>query len=175
MLSKYFLLKEKPFTSTQLDTVRPFYRVSYFWDWMHSTLRPRVNECSLTYDQQIWKDSDFWIRCMRKPECLQKTYQGGYGIDKPKCKYNHWLAALVKGKCSSTKLTGLATEVVCHPDTEQNRPCKLPWLSRELNRGPTAQQVRTLPVCCTTLLVERECVFVKCIKHITRLATHVNV
>ena len=29
--------------------------------------------------------------------------------------YNHWLAALVKGKCSSTKPTCLATGVVCHP------------------------------------------------------------
>ena len=44
--------------------------------------------------------------------------------------YNHWLAALVKGKCSSTKPTRLATGVVCHPDTEQteqNRPYKIPW------------------------------------------------
>ena len=27
--------------------------------------------------------------------------------------YNHWLAALVKGKCTSTKPTRLATGVVC--------------------------------------------------------------
>ena len=39
---------------------------------------------------------------------------------------NHWLAALVKGKCSSTKPTRLATGVKCHPDTEQNRPSKNP-------------------------------------------------
>ena len=40
--------------------------------------------------------------------------------------YNDWLAALVKGKCSSTKPTRLATGVVCHPDSEQNRPYKIP-------------------------------------------------
>ena len=64
--------------------------------------------------------------------------------------YNHWLAALVKGKCTSTKPTRLATGVVCHPDTEQNRPYKIPWSCRGLNRGPTAPQARTLPVCHTT-------------------------
>ena len=68
-----------------------------------------------------------------------------------KLTYNHWLAALVKGKCSSTKPTRLATGVVCHPDTEQNRPYKIPWPCRGLNRGPTAPQERTLPVCHTTL------------------------
>ena len=40
-----------------------FYWVSHSWDWMHSTLRPMVNECSLTYDQQIWKDSVFCFWC----------------------------------------------------------------------------------------------------------------
>ena len=40
--------------------------------------------------------------------------------------YNHWLAALVKGKCSSTKPTCLTTGVMCYPDTEQNRPYKPP-------------------------------------------------
>ena len=62
----------------------------------------------------------------------------------------HWLAALVKGKCSSTKPTRLATGVVCHPDTEQNRPYKIHWPCRGLNRGPTVPQARTLPVCHTT-------------------------
>ena len=60
---------------------------------------------------------------------------------------NHWLAALVKGKCLSTKQTRLATGVVCHPDLEQNRPYKIPWPCQKLNRGPTAPQGRTLPVC----------------------------
>ena len=64
--------------------------------------------------------------------------------------YNHWLAALVKGKCTSTKPTRLATGVVCRPDTERNRPYKIPWSCRGLNRGPTAPQARTLPVCHTT-------------------------
>ena len=64
--------------------------------------------------------------------------------------YNHWLAALVKGKCMSTKSTRLATGVVCHPDTKQNRPNKIPWSCLDLNRGPTAPQARTLPVCHTT-------------------------
>ena len=71
-----------------------------------------------------------------------------------KLTYNHWLAALVKGKCSSTKPTCLATGVLCHPDTEQNRPYKIrPWPCRGLNRGPTAPQAKTLPVCHTTPLV----------------------
>ena len=64
--------------------------------------------------------------------------------------YNHWLAALVKGKCTSTKPTRLATGVVCHPDTERIRPYKIPWSCRGLNPGPSAPQARTLPVCHTT-------------------------
>ena len=46
-------------------------------------------------------------------------------------------AALVKGKCSNTKPTRLATGVVCHSDSEENRPYKIPWSCRGLNRGPT--------------------------------------
>ena len=73
----------------------------------------------------------------------------------PKLTHNHWLAALVKGKCSSTKPTRLATGVMCHPDTEQNRPYKIrPWPCRGLNRVPTAPQATTLPVCHTTTSVE---------------------
>ena len=64
--------------------------------------------------------------------------------------YN-WLAALVKGKCTSTKPTRLATGVVCHPYSEQNRPYKIPWSCRGWNRGPSVLQARTLPVCHTTL------------------------
>ena len=52
------------------------------------------------------------------------------------------------------KPTRLATGVVCHPDTEQNRPYKIPWPCRGLNQGPTALQARTLPVCYTTPLSE---------------------
>ena len=70
--------------------------------------------------------------------------------------YNHWLAALVKGKCWSTKPTRLATGVVCHPDSEQNRPYKIPWPCRELNREPTAPQARTLPACNTTSRMKRD-------------------
>ena len=40
-----------------------------------------------------------------------------------KLTYNHWLAALVKRKCLSTK------------PTEQNRPYKIPWPCRGLNRS----------------------------------------
>ena len=47
------------------------------------------------------------------------------------------------------KRTRLDTGVVCHPDTEQNRPYKIPWPCRGLNQGPTALQARTLPVCHT--------------------------
>ena len=64
--------------------------------------------------------------------------------------YNHWLAALVKGKCTSTKPTRIATGVVSYPDTEQNWPYKIPWSCRGLNQGPPAPQARTLPVCHTT-------------------------
>ena len=48
------------------------------------------------------------------------------------------------------KPTRLATGVVYHPDTEQNRPYKIPWPWRGLNQGPTAPQARTLPLCHTT-------------------------
>ena len=58
-----------------------------------------------------------------------------------------------KESVPSTKPTRLATGVVCHPDTEQNRPYKIPWPCRGLNRGPTAPQVRTLPVCHTTTTI----------------------
>ena len=43
----------------------------------------------------------------------------------------------------------LATGVVCHPDTERNRLYKIPWPNFELNRGPTAPQVRLYQ--CATL------------------------
>ena len=77
-------------------------------------------------DQKYWRILIF--RCRRKQEYPEKTYQGGY---------NHWLVALVKGKCSSTKATRLATGVVCHLDTEQNRPYKIPWPCQGLNSGTT--------------------------------------
>ena len=51
--------------------------------------------------------------------------------------------------------TRLATGVVCHPNSEQKRPYKIPWPCRELNRGPTALQARTLPVCYTTPIMLR--------------------
>ena len=51
------------------------------------------------------------------------------------------------------KPTRLATGVVCHPDTGQNRPYKIPWPYRGLNRELTAPQARTLPVCHTANLV----------------------
>ena len=51
------------------------------------------------------------------------------------------------------KPTRLPTGVMCHPDTEQNRPYKIPWPCRGLNWGPTAPQARTLPVCHTTPLL----------------------
>ena len=51
---------------------------------------------------------------------------------------------------SGTKPTRLATGVVCHSDTEQNWLYKIPWSCRKLNRGPTAPQAKTLPVCHTT-------------------------
>ena len=78
------------------------------------------------------------FRCRRKPECPEKAYQGGYGIGKPNSHtlYNHWLAALVKGKCSNTKLTRLATGVMSRPDTEQSRPYKIcPWPCRRFEPG----------------------------------------
>ena len=43
---------------------------------------------------------------------------------------------------------------MCHPDSEQNRPYKIPWPCQELNRGPTAPQTNTLPVCHTTPYLE---------------------
>ena len=66
--------------------------------------------------------------------------------------YNHWLAALVKGKCLSTKPTHLAAGVVCYPDTEQNRPYKIPWPCQELNRGLLHCR-RELYQCATQLTV----------------------
>ena len=54
-----------------------------------------------------------------------------------------------KEKCWSTKLTRLATGVVGHSDTERKH--KIPWPCRELSRGPTAPQARTLPVSHNTI------------------------
>ena len=68
-----------------------------------------------------------------------------------KLTFNYWLAALVKKESvPSTKPTRIATGIVCHPDTEQNRPYKILWPCRGLNWIPTAPQTRTLPVCHTT-------------------------
>ena len=65
---------------------------------------------------------------------------------------SHWLAALVKGKCLSTKPTRPAIGVVRYPDTEQKITYKIPWPCWGLNQGLTALQARTLPVCHTTSL-----------------------
>ena len=73
------------------------------------------------------------FRCRRKPECpdIKPTKVGMESANQIHIR-NHWQAALEKGKCTSTKPTNfffnrLATGVVCHPDTEQNRPyCKNP-------------------------------------------------
>ena len=88
--------------------------------------------------------------CRRKPGCPEKNLPRRVWNRQIKFTYNHWLAALVEGKCSNTKPTILATGVVCHPDKKQNKPYKIPWPCQELKRGPTAPQARTLPVCHTT-------------------------
>ena len=75
------------------------------------------NERPETMDQKYGR-----IPIFRRRRKLEKTYQGRYGIGKPNSLNHHWLAALVKGKCTSTKPTCLTTVVVCHPGTEQNRP-----------------------------------------------------
>ena len=73
------------------------------------------------------------FRGRRKPECLEKTYQGGYGISKPNSHTTtdqlHWQNESVR----ALNPTCLATGVVCHPGTEQNRPYKIPWPSRDWN------------------------------------------
>ena len=106
------------------------------------------NERPETMDQKY--ERILIVRWRRKPECPEENLPRRVWNRQTKLTYNHWLAALVKGKCSSTKTTCLATGVVFHPDTEQNRPYKIPWPYRGLNRGPTAPQARTLPVCHTT-------------------------
>ena len=53
------------------------------------------NERPETMDQKYERIPIF--RCRRKPECPEKTYQGGYGIGKPNS-HTTWLAALVKGR-----------------------------------------------------------------------------
>ena len=52
--------------------------------------------------------------------------------------------------CISERNQPLATGVVCHPDTEQNRPYKVRWPCRELNWKPIALQ-RELYQCATLL------------------------
>ena len=55
-----------------------------------------------------------------------ETYEGGYGISKPNS-HTTTASCIVERKVfSSTKPTCLTTGVVCHPDTEQNRPYKNP-------------------------------------------------
>ena len=82
------------------------------------------------------------FRCWRKPECPEKTYQGRYGIRiQP-------LASCIGERKVYT--FPLSTGLVCHPDTEQNRPYKILWSYRGLNREPTAPQARILSVCHTT-------------------------
>ena len=64
----------------------------------------------------------------------------------------HWLASLVKGKCTSTKPTHFATGVVCHPDTEQNRPTKFPWFAGNWT-GDLLHHTQELYQCATLLII----------------------
>ena len=122
-------------------------------------------ECTALWDLEwmsvLWHTINIYGRipifmCGRKPECPEKTYQGGYGISKPNSHTTTgYIAVLVKGKCLSTEPTCLATRVVCHPDTEQNRPYKIHWPCWGLNWGPTALPARTLSVCHTTPKYEK--------------------
>ena len=115
---------------------------AHSWDWIHITRRPTVDVNILAYDQHIGLGG-IGVPVENLPRHawnLQTKYT---------YTYNYWLAALVKWKCSSTKPTCLATGVVWYPDTEQNRPYKIPLPYQELNLAPTTLQASTLPVCHT--------------------------
>ena len=53
---------------------------------------------------------------------------------------------------SNTKPTRLATGVVCHPDTEQNRPTKSPGPAGDWTGNLLYHQARDLPACHTSPL-----------------------
>ena len=105
----------------------------------------RVNECTLTYTINKYGRIPIltWGVGGNRSARRKSTEELANQIH-----IQPWLAALVKGKCSNIKTASIleATGGVCHPDTERNRPYKIPWPSLELNRGPTAPQARTLPV-----------------------------
>ena len=107
---------------------------------------PKVFEYSPKFPVETYRSQNSREFCIPRENLPRRVWNR-----QTKLTFNHWLAALVKGKCSSAKPTRLATGVVCHLDTEQNRPFKIPWPCRGLNRGPTAPQARTIPVCHTTL------------------------
>ena len=105
------------------------------------------------------------FRCRRKPECPEKTYTKT-GMESANQIYIQPLASCIgERKVFEPKPTRLATGVVYHPDSEQNRPYKFPWPCRELNRWPTAPQARTLPVCHTTTHLYKK-------RYISMLAVH---
>ena len=114
-----------------MDTPRPSYWVSHSWD------------CTAFWDLRVDGSSLLWgminrngripsFRCRRKPESPEKTFKVKVkvGVESPNQTHiqplDRWISER-KGKCSSTKPTRFATaEVVCHPDTEQTRPYKIP-------------------------------------------------
>ena len=55
-------------------------------------------------------------------------------------KFTSLASCICERKVFKHKPTHLATGVVCHPDSEQNRPHKIPRSCRGLNRGPTASE-----------------------------------
>ena len=80
------------------------------------------------------------FRCRRKLKCPEQRKPTRWVWNQQiKFTYNHWLAALVKGKCTSTKPTCFITGVGL-----QN-PLALPGL----NQGPIASHAKALPVCHT--------------------------
>ena len=101
------------------------------------------NERPETMDQKYERIPIF--RCRRKPSARRKYTN--VGMESANQIHIQPLASCIgERKVFEHKLTRLATGVVCHPDTEQNRPYKIPWLCWGLNRGHTAPQARTLPV-----------------------------
>ena len=72
-----------------------------------------------------------FLACRRKPECLEKTYQGGHGIGKPNLGTTNWQAALVKDQVFDH-----LTNPPCHRGSENPDLINtLYQLSVEVNRS----------------------------------------
>ena len=112
-------------------------------------LNPR--QSSRLFSLHPTRDRNWWTRNMQEFRFL--GVGGNRSTRRKPTKADMELANQIQIQlnCSSTKPTRIASGVVCHSETERNRPYKIPWPCRELNRDLMhLKNEMILPVCHTT-------------------------